>query len=74
MYGAETWGDRLGKTVAVDPNDALKLEGLPIPNEPSGTALVNPMPERDKNEGIYITPEQDKNAGVLQGAEINVGD
>ncbi|MDV2861886.1 hypothetical protein [Phytobacter ursingii] len=75
ILGNITWGDRLDKTVAVDPNDIPKLEGLPIPNEPGGTALVNPVPERDKNDGIYITPEQkqDKDAGILPGAEINTG-
>ncbi|VTP15442.1 hypothetical protein PUATCC27989T_03336 [Phytobacter ursingii] len=75
ILGNITWGDRLDKTVAVDPNDIPKLEGLPIPNEPGETALVNPVPERDKNDGIYITPEQkqDKDAGILPGAEINTG-
>lgn len=46
--------DKYASTIAVDPNDIPKLEGLPIP-------------EKNKDDDKYVTPihNQDKNAGTV---------
>ncbi|WP_233789000.1 VENN motif pre-toxin domain-containing protein [Dickeya zeae] len=46
--------DKYASTIAVDPNDIPKLEGLPIP-------------EKNKDDDKYVTPikDQDKNAGII---------
>ncbi|WP_317618738.1 hypothetical protein [Dickeya oryzae] len=46
--------NKYASTIAVDPNDIPKLEGLPIP-------------EKNKDDDKYITPikDKDKNAGII---------
>ncbi|WP_392565243.1 hemagglutinin repeat-containing protein [Utexia brackfieldae] len=63
-------------TIAIDPNDKPKLEGIPIPEEKKPIVLENPTLEQDKNSGKLTNPlpEQDKNSGTLAGPEVDVGD